>query len=75
MTPHEKAKELVKKFDELDYGFCEVDLYCHNSKQCAIIVVEEIIKLPCLTDEAWLSVPDEYKIQYWNEVKTEIEKL
>ena len=68
MTPHEKAKELVKKFDELDYGFCEVDLYRHNSKQCAIIVVEEMLNI-----EKKYSNFGEY--EYLQQVKQEIEKL
>jgi hypothetical protein len=63
MTPKEKAKELFNKFymaipsDEM--GECY-----ESSKQCALIAVDEIIRV--LQDEQdW----------YWPEVKEELEKL
>lgn len=46
-----------------------------HSKKCAKVCVQRIMKLECLTDEAWLNVPDEYKIQYWKEVLIELEKI
>ena len=78
MNAKEKAKELVNKYFDLKW-----QSYSRNktsikqmsklsSKKCALICVDEILQLPCLTDEAWLNVEDEYKVQYWKEVKEEI---
>lgn len=83
MTPKEKAKELFKKH-LLQVGTnCEHDSYCDNekcqyeksticcvdlfkSKKCALISVDEILTMlvgsPCT-------------INYWSDVKKEIEKL
>ena len=74
MTPKEKAKELVDKYDfdhnEFDY-----------SKEYALIAVDEIIE-----NQENVIAKIEYKLllkdikiitfsNYWNEVKQEIEKL
>lgn len=74
MTPKEKAEELMNKF----YNYCSYEWYegeqghKENMKQCALIAVDEILKsLP----------PFEYglefvaKIEFWNNVKKEIQKL
>jgi len=77
MTPKKKAKELVDKFSL-------VGLQQRNEGiQCALIAVDEILELK--------ETQEEYQIQYdngewsreigyryskyWQEVKTEIEKL
>ena len=70
MSPKEKAKELVDKiFNQLkSWGNPSYE----NAKQGALIVVDEIIKA---------LLPFEYglecvaKIEFWNNVKQEIEKL
>lgn len=67
MTPREKARELYYTFFE-GHDLSFVKFYANRC-------VDEILKLDCLTDEAWLNVPDEYKVQYWREVKSEIEKI
>ena len=70
MTPKEKAKELIDKFGvelnwlEIDYN---VSLY-RDVKQCALIAVNEILSV-CSQVEPYLGY------DYWQEVKTEIEKL
>jgi hypothetical protein len=58
MTPKEKAEELFDNFFNL---YPNQDAY-FIAKQCALIAVDEIIKI--------LPHPD-----YWQEVKQEIEKL
>ncbi len=63
MTPKEKAKELLDRFD-LPSG-----LMSRERKQCALIAVDEIIKA---MDNVML--PNPFK-QYWNKVKQEIEAL
>ena len=68
MTPKEKAEELALEF-------CSpTDIIRPNiaSIRNAIKCCEQITKLDVLTDEAWLNVPDEYKIQYWKEVIMEL---
>jgi hypothetical protein len=62
MTPKEKAKELVDKFnvwtnDGYGGGF---------PKQCALIAVDEIIEA---------TIDDWSHSDYWEEVKTEIQSL
>jgi hypothetical protein len=67
MTPKEKALELVQKYFKANhqpYGF-------KDAKQCALIAVEEI-------KEAIFWHPYEspnFELEYWQEVKQEIEKL
>ena len=60
MTPKEKAKELIDK-----YEFVYIQNYTskHEVKECALIAVNEIID------------KDGYNNDYWNEVKQEIQKL
>ncbi len=66
MTAKEKAKELYEKFY---YGLPKSsDAWLHtNSKQCAIIAVDEII----LVADAF----NELEKEYWEKVKDEINKL
>jgi hypothetical protein len=77
----EKAKELVDKFysinDSEEENNTGTNPYISReyAKKCAIIHIDEVVKLEALTDEAWLNVPDEYKVQHWKEVKEEIIKL
>lgn len=60
MTPKEKAKELVYKFDDA----MEFATPQRFAKKCALIAVDEIMKHN--------SFPT---MDYWQEVKQEIEKL
>ena len=67
MTPKEKAKELVDKFMEYsdaadEHGF---------AKQCALIAVDEIMDA---IDWHGFETPNK-EIEYWEEVKQEIQKL
>jgi hypothetical protein len=75
MTPKEKAKELVDKFRnefiwvEKDHS---VDLY-RDTKQCALIAVDIVIQQEA---ERCLAYRETDKfVDYWQEVKQEIEKL
>ena len=64
LTPKEKAEELVYK---MYAGFVH-SLYSYKAKQCALIAVDEIVKIEkhhC--HNLW--------VDYWLEVKTELEKL
>jgi len=65
MTPKEKASELYNKM----YDF---SIFDESAKQCALIAVEEILDEIQTFELAW-----EYqsKIEFWNNVKKEIEEL
>jgi len=74
-TPKEKAKELVEKFRK-EYEWVEkdftIDLY-RDSKQCALICVDEVIKTYTNKNATYWLLEEE--VDYWQQVKTEIEKL
>ncbi len=62
MTPKEKALELVDKFYIQEIKYYENMV---TSKQCALIAVDEILKV----------IHTNMEDKYWQEVKREIEKL
>ncbi len=66
MTPQEKAKELVYKFDDT----MEFSTPQRFAKRCALIAVDEILS-------TIISTPTDYGASwtYWMDVKKEIEKL
>jgi len=72
MTPKEKANELFGKFYSITGPFTE-------AKECALIVVDEILNNNCgsTTDYGVNAEDNELYIDeyYWFEVKQEIEKL
>ena len=81
MTPREKAGEIFDKYfnplrkltTDLNYQtyLFKEDLCIQHAKKCALIAVEEI-------KEAIFWHPYEspnFELEYWNEVKQEIEKL
>jgi hypothetical protein len=80
MTPKEKAEELLKKMDVIHYiklggknsESKGLPVSMHNSqiKQCALIAVNEIID--ALLHHAW---QNRNEIEFYQEVKQEIEKL
>ncbi len=66
MTPQEKAEEILYKFknSECKDGYNDVrDIFA--SKRCALIAVDEILSI----------LFQHHEIDYWKEVKQEIEKL
>jgi hypothetical protein len=66
MTPREKAVELVHKFGMENQ-------YYERAKQCALIAVDEIIeKLVELSNGEFTFIHD---VEYYQQVKQEIEKL
>ena len=67
MTPKEKAKELMQKYD-----FVHIEHYTSERevKYCALIAVNNIIDSLQIKN-----YPQADQYEYWNEVKTEIEKL
>jgi hypothetical protein len=70
MTPKDKAQKLFNNFenvviDEVDNYYSRRDL----SKQCALVAVDEII------NNDGFARHDDYLIEYWQQVKQEIENL
>ena len=82
MTPKEKAKELVDKFLNQDINFPYIDsedgqcigagyMTYNSAKQCALISVEMILEtLDKNLDSSQFAV-----MNYWNDIKEEIQKF
>jgi hypothetical protein len=80
MTPQEKAIVLVHKFDNC----MEFSTPQRFAKQCALMAVDEIIESRkddiAFDDTMWEKASEYYKphpmyLNYWLQVKQEIEKL
>ena len=70
MTPKEKAKELVSKFNFEHTGETYIlHQTVDESKRCALIAVDEII-----LEMDSVMLPNPFK-QYWQEIKKEIQML
>jgi hypothetical protein len=73
MTAKEKANELVDKFDNFDVlgehhnGF--------TAQQCALVAVDEICEILEDNGLTFIEYHDRTTIEYWLQVKKEIEKL
>ena len=71
MTPKEKAQELFDKFELSFAGVISADEDWEAlGKQCALIAVDEVIE--ALHEHHW---QNRLIIDYWEEVKHEIQKL
>ena len=77
MTAVEKAKELVKKYRNIDFevggqydGYANMKI--HDAKECALILIEEALEIiSAMDDSHWYSP----SVDFWKEVKQEIERL
>ena len=72
MTPKEKAQELVDKFRTEILSFLGDRIKDQNAKRCALIAVDELIKIHYLLTTTNDTSPS---INYWKEVKQELDKL
>lgn len=73
MTPKEKAKELVDKFQkQIFFAVTDERLDIEEAKGCAIIAVQEII---ILLDELPINEDVIEQFAYFIKVKREIKKL
>lgn len=71
-TPKEAAKELISKFDKLDLEGDSCMIFSHDSKNCAMICVDFMIK----EVEMWIgSYMGGKRIEYLEQVKKELEAL
>ena len=73
MTAKNKAEELVKKYFR-DSDLLVEDLTWIQAKECALIAVEEIIRIAPWGSDIDDEIEDDSK-EYYIEVKKEIEKL
>jgi hypothetical protein len=71
MSPQEKAKELIDKYINLTDGWVYGIKNWEHKKQCALICVDEIMHV---IDWHEFETPNE-ELNYWNQVKEEIQKL
>ena len=69
MTPKEKAKQLFDKYTKFQNGYG----YEYKTKQCALISVDEIINSNPHSNP--LNTEIYSTMEYWQEVKHEIENL
>lgn len=72
MTPKEKAIELYNKFYNTSSHPHHIESRKDNAKQCALIAVDEILKAVDNPDETYLM---KHSVEYWSQVKQEIENL
>lgn len=73
MTPKEKADELVKKmYKVMSDSVSDITLYF--SKQCALVAVNELIRIAPWGGDIDGEIEEDSK-EYYMKVKEEIEKL
>ncbi len=70
MTPKEKAEELIENYRNAYPTYTANRLNLHQAKRCALIAVYEVIE--ALHEHHW---QNRLIIDYWKEVKQELEKL
>lgn len=78
MSPEEKAKALIDKFEEIDncdnHHYQQGYVCSHQAKQCAFIAVDEIIDI--VNNIEGFFVPNRISsIKYWQQVKEAIQSL
>ena len=69
----EKADELVDKF--IQYTPADEDIEYEYAKQCALSAVDEILNNFGLTTNGQTFFTEYRAVEFWQEVKQEIEKL
>lgn len=75
MTTQEKAKELVTNFGELPIESFSNGITIEMSKKCALIAVDELINATQYESHIQGAFNPIETCEYWQRVKTEIEKL
>lgn len=78
MTPEKKARELCSTFLQ-NTATHHYNFQDYQARQCALLAVDEILRIErlfCENKEANMSgYQNTSSIEYWREVKKEIEKL
>ena len=80
MTPEDKAKQLMNKIYKDVYSNFSKKGTSHTRKQCALICVDEITEILMnlrgeFMDLKNISYSKTESLEYWQEVKQQIEKL
>ena len=75
MTPKEKAEELVRKYYTFALNNPAQSFSWYECKQCALIAVDEICEILEDNGFTFIEYHDRTTIEYWLQVKQEIEKL
>ena len=70
LTPKEKAKELFSKYQNIYFTEDSMGIDDELAKECALIAIDEIIKIKLL----WFQKDTEY-LDFWKEVKEELLKM
>ena len=78
MTPKEKAKELLELMECQTYSYQEyagahestAEIGYEAGKKCALIAIEQIISM-----QEQVNIRFDFNVNYWQEVKTELERL
>ena len=70
ITPKEKAKELFSKYQNIYLTEDSMGIDDELAKECALIAIDEIIKIKLL----WFQKDTEY-LDFWKEVKEELLKM
>ena len=76
MTPKNKAEALylkMLKWQDDSQIYLQREISCISAKQCALIAVDEILKL-MIKEFKW-DINHNGNIDYWEEVKQEINNL
>jgi hypothetical protein len=77
MKPADKASELLEKYLSIEDSEAKNGgnlMFINEAKQCALIVVDEVIDTGCLIEVDFKPLTEQH-LAYWQEVKKEIEKL
>jgi hypothetical protein len=75
MTPRQKAEELVRKYYSFGLNNPAQSFSWYECKQCALIAVDEIdliLQKSTPKDDPYTNLAS---LEYWQEVKKEIENL
>lgn len=78
MTPKDKAKELLELMECQTYSYQEyagahesmAEIGYEAGKKCALIAIEQIISM-----QEQVNIRFDFNIKFWEEVKSELEKL
>jgi hypothetical protein len=71
MIPKDKAKELVLKYEKILFNRFTTEEDWVKCVECALLAVDEILSLNVFEDYSdWTNT-----IEYWEEVRQEIDKL
>ena len=74
MTPKEKAEELFAKYAFLTISDMSDENF-NQTKQCALVAVDEVLNNFGLTANGQTFFTEHRAVQYYQEVKQEIENL